>query len=79
MQAINLIESIYIDAADTSSHASRYTLLLEKLHAAEAAKNMHVAMAARVLRLHEQKILDARRAFETEGARLRALIKVAKA
>jgi hypothetical protein len=74
-----LIESIYIDASDTAHRASRYTLLLEKLHAAEKAKNVHVSMAARVLKLHEARILEARAAFEAEGARLRNLIKVAKA
>jgi hypothetical protein len=74
-----LIESIYIDAADTSDRASRYTLLLEKLHAAESAKNLHVSMTARVLKLHEQRIADARAAFEAEGARLRGLIKRVKA
>lgn len=73
-----MIESIYIDASDTSGRASRYTLLIEQLAAAERARGVHVAMTSRVLKVHDRKIEETRRALEREGERLRALIKVGK-
>lgn len=73
-----LIESIYLDTAAHSQRASRYTRLIEQLAAAEAAKQMHDAMAIRVATLHLRRIEEVRQALEAEGARLRALIKVAR-
>jgi hypothetical protein len=74
-----LIESIYIDTREHSTRVSTYTILLEKLAAAERAKNVHIAMHTRVLCKHDALIQEARAAFEAEGARLRGLIKAAKA
>jgi len=73
-----LIESIYIDVAGDRS-ASRYTLLVEKLHAATAAKRVHDAMARRVSLLHDKHIEKVRLELEAEGERLRKAIQVSKA
>ncbi len=73
-----MIESIYIDVADDSRRTSRYIVLIERLAEAEQAKNIHMAMAARVLKLHDQRLQKIRAELEAEGDRLRKLIKVAK-
>ena len=73
-----MIESIYLDSADYGRHASRYTLLFEKLRAAEAAKHMHDEMAARVSALHQARIAQVRKDLEAEGERLRRAIQVSR-
>jgi hypothetical protein len=70
------IESIYLDSGEPL--VSTYTVLLERLALAEQALKVHNEMHVRMLRRHEQNVRDARAAFEAEGARLRAAIKVAK-
>lgn len=73
-----MIETVYLDVAGDGHRASRYTLLIEKLAAAERAKQMHDAMASRVATLHLRRIAETRRELEAEGERLRKLIKVAR-
>ena len=73
-----MIESIYIDVRDNSGRASRYTLLIEKLAAAERAKHVHEAMARRVLKLHDARIAETRAELEKEGERLRSLVRAVK-
>jgi len=72
-----LIETIYLDVTGDSGRLSRYTLLVEKLHAAERAHIAHEEMSARVSLLHLKRIRDAQRELEAEGERLRKLIKTA--
>lgn len=73
-----LIETIYLDVAGPRS-ASRYTLLLEKLHAAQQAQEMHAAMAKRVALLHKKLVDTARRELETEAERLRKALELSRA
>jgi hypothetical protein len=76
-KGITLIESIYIDVAG-DRRTSRYTILIEKLYAAEQAKKLHDQMMARVSHRHAQAIAQARKELEAEGERLRKIIQVAK-
>lgn len=72
-----MIESIYIDVGGESR--SRYTYLIEQLAAVENARDIHVAMAARVLKIHENRIKWTRGELEAERERLHKLLKAAKA
>lgn len=73
-----MIESIYADVWGDRPNTSRYTLLIEKLAAAERAKNVHEAMTRRVLKAHDRRIAETRAELEAESERLRKLVKVAK-
>jgi NADH/NAD ratio-sensing transcriptional regulator Rex len=77
-----LIESIYLDvdtASADASRVSRYTLLIEKLAAAESAQKMHAEMSRRIAKRHAQHVAQVRKDLEAEGQRLRDLIRVTKA
>jgi hypothetical protein len=68
-----LIESIYLDVAGPRT-ASRYTLLIERLHSAQTELGIHLAMSSRVRRVHENRIERVRRELEAEGERLRKIV-----
>lgn len=77
-----MIESIYLDVGTVRAEAgrvSRYTLLIEKLAAAEGAQRTHAEMSRRVAARHKQHVADVRKDLEAEGQRLRDLIRVTKA
>lgn len=74
-----LIETIYIDVVgDGARRASRYTLLFEKLEAAEAAQTMHAQLAKRIAKRHAEHVAQVRKELEEEGERLRRAIQVTK-
>ena len=82
VEKTKLIESIYLDVGTVSAEAgrvSRYTLLIEKLAAAEGAQKMHAEMSRRVAKRHAEHVAQVRRDLEAEGQRLRDLIRVTKA
>jgi hypothetical protein len=77
-----LIESIYLDVetdAANGARVSRYTLLIEKLAAAEGAQKMHAEMSRRVAARHRMLVAQVRSDLEAEGQRLRDLIRITKA
>lgn len=77
-----MIESIYLDIetdATDAARVSRYTLLIEKLAAAEGAQKMHAEMSRRVAARHVRHVAEVRKDLEAEGQRLRDLIRVTKA
>lgn len=74
-----MIESIYIDVAgDNARQSSRYTLLFEKLEAAERAQIMHAQMSKRIAKRHAEHVAQVRKELEAEGERLRRAIQVTK-
>jgi hypothetical protein len=81
MGLTSLIESIYLDVdtdAANGARVSRYTLLIEKLVAAEGAQKMHAEMSRRVARRHGIHVAQVRKALEAEGQRLRDLIRITR-
>ena len=75
-----MFESIYLDFTDRDTlRVSHYTLLRERLLAAEAAKRTHDAMMERTGAIHAGTVKKAREALEAEVERLRRTADVTKA
>ena len=74
-----MFESVYIDFTDPDAiRVSQYTLLLDRLRAAETAKRTHDAMVERTGELHARRVKKAREALEAEVERLRRVVEVSK-
>jgi hypothetical protein len=75
-----LFESVYLDFTDAEAlRVSQYTVLADRLRAAELAQKTHLAMVERTGAIHAQRVKKARQALEAEVERLRRAAEVTKA